>query len=84
MHRFHIIEDGAVILRSRGVYKQAKLYRRGRELFAGAGGGFVRLYKDGTSIPNLQLIDFDAGPHRTEQDATGRWYLTEEPEGQPE
>ena len=77
MLKFHIIEDGAVILRSRGVFKQAKLYRRGRELYAGYGGGFVRLYKDGTSVPALQMLDLDAAGAKTVLDAHGRWWLVE-------
>lgn len=77
MLRFHIIEDGAVILRSRGVFRQAKLYRRGRELYASTAGGFVRLHKEGTSVPNLQLVDFDAAGFETEADVLGRWWLVE-------
>ena len=54
MELFHIIEDCFVILRSRGVYRQAKVYRRGTSLFAGWGGGFVRLCgSGGTSSPNV-------------------------------
>jgi hypothetical protein len=60
MDRFHIIEEAAVILRSRGVWKQAKVYIRGQAIYAGAGGGFVRLYKGGgTSVPNLSWDDID-------------------------
>lgn len=40
---FHIIEDAHVILLSKGVYKQSKVYRRGDRLFAGYGAGFIRL-----------------------------------------
>ena len=43
MERFHVIEDAAAILVSKGVYRQAKVYRRGKELFAAYGAGFVRL-----------------------------------------
>lgn len=54
---FHIVEDGHVILRTRGVWKQAKVYRRlgpdGNNLYAGHGGGFIRLnWAGGTTLPN--------------------------------
>lgn len=54
MDRFHIIEDGACILFSKGVYRQAKVFRRGKDVFAGYGGGFVKLGgSSGTSSPNV-------------------------------
>lgn len=60
MDRFHIVDDAAVILRSRGVYKQAKVYLRGKDVYAGAAGGFVRLYKGGgTGHPNISWDDID-------------------------
>jgi len=60
MERFHVVEDAAVILRSRGVYKQAKVYLRGKDVYAGAAGGFVRLYTGGgTGHPNISWDDID-------------------------
>ena len=59
MDHFHLIEDAAAILVSKGVYRQSKVYRRGNELYAGYGGGFIRLYKDGTSLPNVRLVDVE-------------------------
>lgn len=60
MDRFHVIDDAAVILRSRGVYRQAKLYRRGADVYAGFGNGFVRLHTGGgTSAPNLSWDAID-------------------------
>lgn len=48
MDLFHVIEDGAAILRlKRGVFRQAKIYRRGADVFAAVGGGFVRLLAHG-------------------------------------
>ena len=44
---FHVIEDAHTVLRRRGVFKQAKLYRRSGVLYAGVGGGFVRLMTNG-------------------------------------
>lgn len=49
MGLFQQIEgDNAVIVES-GVYKQADLYVRDGYLYAKAGGGFVRLYADGST-----------------------------------
>lgn len=57
MDLFHVVDDAFVILRSRGVYKQAKLYKRGNEFYAGFGGGYVRLLKhNGTSNPNVSVV----------------------------
>lgn len=68
---FHIVDEAFAVLVRRGVYKQAKVYRRGTELFAGYGGGFVRLYVNGTSIPDLRLDALDV-PFGTSADAHGR------------
>jgi hypothetical protein len=71
MERFHIIDDAVTILRVKGVYRQAKMYRRGIDLFAGYGVGFIRLYKDGgTSAPNVSWEGHD-GPMTT-YDKLGR------------
>jgi len=62
MELFHIIDDAHIILRSRGVYKQSKLYRRGKDLFAASGGGFIRVMQaHGTSAPNISWVDLDIG-----------------------
>lgn len=51
---FHIIEDAAVILRSKGLFQQAKLYRRGNAIYAAWGKGFIRLHSgSGTTIPGV-------------------------------
>ena len=51
---FHIIDDAQVILRSKGVFRQAKVYRREDRLYAGWGSGFIRLGgRDATSCPNV-------------------------------
>lgn len=60
MERFHIIPEAEAIVRSKGVFKQVKVYQRAGALFIGAGGGFVRIYKDGnTGMPNLSWDDID-------------------------
>lgn len=62
MIRFHVIEDAAVILRRRGVYRQAKVYQRGESLYAGYGAGFLRLMgNSGTSMPDVSWDEIDAG-----------------------
>lgn len=58
---FHIIPDSQVVVRSRGTYYQKKLYRRGDRLYAGWGGGFVRLGAvDATSNPNVSWEEIDS------------------------
>jgi len=50
---FHLIPDVQVVLRNRGVYRQAKLYHRRRAVYAGWGSGFIKLLPSGnTSVPN--------------------------------
>jgi len=64
---FHVIDDAHVILRSKGVFRQVKLYRRGVILFAGWGTGFVRLLPSGgTSHPNVSWEDIDGVSVRTQ------------------
>lgn len=76
MDRFHIIDEAAVILRTKGVWRQAKVYIRGKAIYAGSGGGFVRLYKGGgTSVPNLSWDDIDlngVGPEGLSADTHGK------------
>lgn len=66
---FHILEDKHVILRSKGIFKQAKVFERNGELFANWGSGFIRLYKDGTSLPHVSIVEHNidcsyVGQHR--------------------
>lgn len=58
---FHEIPDAFVVLQRGGVYRQAKVYRRGAHLFAAYAGGFVRLSEYGTSVPHLLLDGCDLG-----------------------
>lgn len=58
METFHIIDDHAVILYSKGVYRQVKLYRRENKLYAAHGSGFIQLRGNGgTSNPNISWQD---------------------------
>jgi len=54
MELFHILDYVFVILRHRGVYRQAKVYARGSSLFGAWGGGFVQLRGAGaTTKPDV-------------------------------
>jgi hypothetical protein len=55
MDRFHIIEEAAAILCVKGRYSQAKVYRRGEEIYAGSTDkSLVKLgVSGGTSVPNV-------------------------------
>ena len=66
MELFHVIEDGAAILRfKRGIFRQAKIYRRGADVFAGVGGGFIRLLAHGgTTNVDVSCLEV-AGPGGT-------------------
>lgn len=59
---FSSIEDKQTVIRNtkNGVYKQAKLYERKGELYAGYSGGFIRLIREGrTSNPNILWDDIE-------------------------
>lgn len=51
---FHEVPDAQVILRSKGVYRQAKVFRRGTDIYAAWGSGFIRLLSaSGTTVPTI-------------------------------
>ncbi len=54
---FHIIEDSFAIIRCKGVWKQVKLFHKNGKLFAQYGNGFIKLYKYGTSRPDIFVED---------------------------
>jgi len=57
---FHIIEEGQVVLRSKGTFFQKKAYRRGNRIFAAWGGGFIRIGAgDATSNPHVSWETLD-------------------------
>lgn len=61
---FHIIDDAQVILKSKGVFHQKKVYRRGNRLFAAWGSGYVRLGGgDATSCPGVSYETLDLPSH---------------------
>jgi len=54
-------DDAAVILRSRGVFRQAKICRRGEDVFAAWGAGYIRLLAhSGTTVPRVSWDDLEA------------------------
>lgn len=58
---FHIIDDGIVILRSKGIYRQAKVYERKGEIYAGYGERFIKLGNaPNTTDPNVSWDEIDA------------------------
>lgn len=75
IERFHVIEDAAAILVSKGVYRQAKVFRRGDRLYAGYGSGFIGLYRQGTSVPAITCEGVDAPDMAITFDALGRYVV---------
>ena len=65
---FHVIEASAVVLHSRGVFKQVKAYRRGKDVYAQHGGGFIKLgqkinagnMRGDTSHPEVKWEEIEA------------------------
>lgn len=57
---FHIVDEGVVILRSKGVYRQAKLFQRCGGLYAAWSGGFIGLRSsNGTTHPLVSWDEID-------------------------
>lgn len=77
VQRFHEIADAAAILcNKQGVYRQAKVFRRGAEIYAGHGSGFIRLFGNGgTSQPHTKHIGLDLGSLKFAEDRLGRLLL---------
>lgn len=57
---FHEIPDAQAILQSKGVYRQAKLFRRNGQVYAAWGSGYIRLLgHSGTSVPTVSWASDD-------------------------
>lgn len=57
---FHEIPYAQAVLQSKGVYRQAKLFRRGDAIYAAWGSGFIRLMGgSGTSVPTVSWSSDD-------------------------
>lgn len=69
---FSVTDDNIILRTSSGVYKQARVARRGADLYATVGAGFVRLYQDNTtSSPTLRWECME-GEHLATPDTYGR------------
>lgn len=77
MERFHEIPDGAAILVTKaGIYRQVKVFRRGNEVYAGHGTGFIRLHgHGGTSTPHIRHAGLDLAGLESKEDGLGRLLL---------
>lgn len=51
--QFTVIEESSVVLYCNGVFRQAKLYLRKKQVYARWSSGFIVLTKSGTSIPQV-------------------------------
>lgn len=67
---FHKIDQGLVVVYCNGVYKQCDLYRRGNDLYAKWGSGFIGIRTHGTTHPKA-IWDHIEGVE-WEKDALGR------------
>lgn len=58
MNRFEPIEGGVAILQRGGVWREAKLYHRGEDVFAATAGGFIKIASNAaTSHPKISWHD---------------------------
>jgi hypothetical protein len=59
--KFHIVDDATVVLREKGVYRQAAVYRLSTRVFAEyRKGQFIALLaNEGTSAPNVSWTELD-------------------------
>ena len=59
--KFHIVDDATVVLREKGIYRQACVYQLGGRVFAEyRKGAFIAiLSNDGTSAPNVSWCELD-------------------------
>jgi hypothetical protein len=80
MSLFHVIDDAQVVLRSKGVFKQVKVFRRDNRLYAQHGGGFIGLRRDGGTTHPQIAWDYIEGAKWTVVDrGTGALELNEVP-----
>lgn len=60
---FTIIEGGLAVTKSKGIFRQVKLYERGQRIYCQWGNGFISLHKGAgdkivTSIPDVQIDEY--------------------------
>lgn len=86
MGLFQEIEGEAAVIVEGGVYKQVPVYKRNGYLYAKVGGGFIRLYADGsTTKPKARLETLTWENYDTlGKDAIGKLCLIKDvPEAHP-
>lgn len=82
MGLFQEVEGEAAILIENGVYKQVPVFKRDGYLYAKAGGGFVRLYADGSTTKaktRLDMLTWD-NPGALGKDSLGKLCILSEVE----
>jgi hypothetical protein len=78
MSLFHVIDDAAAVLRTKGVFKQVKVFYRDNRLYAQHGGGFIGLRRDGGTTHPQVAWDYIEGVKWTVVDrGTGALELSE-------
>ena len=60
---FQKVEGDAAIIVENGVYKQVDLYTRDGMLYVQSGGGFIRLFADGSTTKAKTRLDFMSFDH---------------------
>ena len=73
---FAEIEGAVAIVASKGVYRQVKVYERKRRVYVQYGGGFIWVWRKGTSIPKVRVDDIQL-PFEPEWDAHGNMLVPE-------
>lgn len=75
---FHEIPEGVVILRSGGIFRQAKVFRRGDGVYAAWGSGFIRLCGGGgTSSPRVTYDALSAEGVSYDRRTAPKWVGTD-------
>ena len=78
MSFFQRVDGEAAVLSENGVFKQVDIYTRNGQLFAKAGGGFVRLMADGSTTKSKCRLDALSWEGPLFSDTFGRLYGTKE------
>lgn len=69
---FKEVEGEAAIVIIGGVFKQVPIYTRDGYLFAKVGGGFVRLFSDGSTTKSKMRLDYMSWEGDLRRDSMGR------------
>ena len=74
---FQKVEGDAAIIVENGVYKQVDLYTRDGMFYVQSGGGFIRLFADGSTTKAKCRLDFMSSDHGLFKDSLGRLCTSE-------